>query len=139
MTDVTAARNKSAPVRRQIGPYSRELRRGAIGASLDGRSTDGRFIRDLEAQLTAHVGGSPNIAQRLLIERIVRTAVQLRLLDGKLEAGTWTDLDCRTHGGLVNRQRLLLREIGLEPAIKTGRRRRGVFGVEELLTDGAAA
>jgi hypothetical protein len=101
----------------QLGPYSRSLRRGVIGKSLDGRSEAGRYARDLEAQLTEHVGGKPTITQRLLIDRTVRTALQLRALDDKFDAaGGWTDMDARTHHGLINRQRLLLRELGLKAA-----------------------
>jgi hypothetical protein len=101
-----------------IGPYSRSLRRGVIGTlPLDGRSTEGRYVRDLERQLITHVGGSPTIAQRLLIDRLVRTTIQVNALDEKLLAGVnWTDHDSRTHGGLINRQRLLLRELGFEAA-----------------------
>jgi hypothetical protein len=102
--------------RNLVGPYSRRLRRGAIGDSVDGRSAEGRFIRDLERQLIAHVGGVPTIAQKLLIDRIVKCTMQIDALDRKLADGDWTDHDARTHGGLINRQRLLLREIGLQPA-----------------------
>jgi hypothetical protein len=94
------------------------LRRGVLGTiAVDGRSTAGRYLRDLEAQLIAHCGGSPTITQRLLIERVIRTTVQLNALDEKLSASNaWTDHDNRTHGGLINRQRLLLRELGLKGA-----------------------
>jgi hypothetical protein len=102
--------------RNKIGPYSRRLRRGAIGDMVDGRSTIGRFCRDLEAQLVRHCGGAPSITQRLLIDRLIRTTAQLDALDRKLMNGeAWSDHDSRTHGGLINRQRLLLREIGLQP------------------------
>lgn len=97
-----------------VGPYSKRLRRGSIGCSVDGRSAEGRYIRDLEAQLTAHIGGAPNIALKLLIDRIVKTSMQIDALDAKLASGNWTDTDARTHGGLVNRQRLLLRELGFK-------------------------
>jgi hypothetical protein len=109
---------KTQSDRRKIGPYSRTLRRGVIGTSaIDGRSTAGRYWRDLEAQLIVHCGGAPTITQRLLIERLIRTTVQLNALDEKLLAGDgWTDHDSRTHGGLINRQRLLLRELGLARA-----------------------
>jgi hypothetical protein len=100
----------------QLGPYSKRLRRGSIGCSVDGRSAEGRYIRDLEAQLIAHIGGEPIIAQKLLIDRIVKTSMQVDALDAKLASGNWTDTDARTHGGLVNRQRLLLRELGMKPA-----------------------
>jgi hypothetical protein len=57
------ARNRPDP-----GPYSRQLRRGAIARLADGRSTPGRYIRHLEAKLTAHLGGHPSVAEKLLIE-----------------------------------------------------------------------
>ena len=99
----------------QLGPYSRALRRGSIRDSIDGRSNVGRFIRDLEAQLISHVGGHPTITQQLLIDRLVRCTIQLDQLDDKLLGKNWTDLDSRTYNGLINRQRLLLRELGLQP------------------------
>jgi hypothetical protein len=72
----------------------------------------------MEAQLIAHVGGSPTITQKILIERIVKTSLQLRMLDAKLTEGkAWTDIDARTHAGLINRERLLLREIGLKATV----------------------
>ena len=106
---------------RQVGPYSRVLNRGAIGDYIDGRSTIGRFCRDLEKQLIKHCGGSPSITQKLLIDRVVRATVQLDTLDKKMMSGDgWTDHDSRTHGGLLNRQRLLLRELGRDAAEKRG-------------------
>ncbi len=108
---------KPSENRNKIGPYSRRLRRGAIGDLVDGRSTIGRYVRDLEAQLVRHCGGAPSVTQRLLIDRLIRTTAQLDALDQKLMNGAnWTDHDSRTHGGLINRQRLLLRELGLQPA-----------------------
>jgi hypothetical protein len=55
------------------------LHRGAIGSlgKLDGRSAEGRVVRQLEAELTEHVGGSPSVAQKLLIERIIKMRWQL--------------------------------------------------------------
>jgi hypothetical protein len=99
----------------QFGPYSRKLRRGSIRDSIDGRSNVGRFIRDLESQLVAHVGGHPTITQHLMIDRLIRCTLQLDQLDDKLLGKNWTDLDVRTYGGLINRQRLLARELGLQP------------------------
>lgn len=102
--------------RGRLGPYSAVFRRGAIGASIDGRSTTGRFIRDMEKQLIDHVGGKPTVTQRLLIERIIKVRLQLDLLDDKLTSGEWTPHDSRTYGGLLNAYRLLAREIGIEAA-----------------------
>lgn len=109
-----------AKIRRVTGPYSRVLRRGAIGAMIDGRSTIGRFVRDLEAQLIAHCGRSPSITQKLLIQRVIKTTMQLNALDEKMQGENWTDHDSRTHGGLINRQRLLLRDLGLKGAAERG-------------------
>ena len=106
----------SPRARQPIGPYSRKLRRGAIGASVDGRSAEGRFIRDLERQLVEHVGGEPSITQRLLIDRIIKIRLQLDGLDEKLASGNWTPHDSRTYGGLLNAYRLTARELGLKPA-----------------------
>jgi hypothetical protein len=106
-----------------IGPYSALLRRGIGGGSVDGRTTIGRYLRDLGNQLAKHAGGpdatlnSLPVTTRLLIERIVKTTLQLNALDEKLASGEgWTDHDSRTHGGLINRQRLLLRDIGMKPS-----------------------
>src|SRR3979411_3130483 len=107
---------KTTTGRRRVGPYSRKLQRGAIGDCVDGRSAEGRFIRDLERQLVDHVGGSPSVTQRLLIERIIKIKLQLDGLDGKLTSGDWTAHDQRTYGALLNAQRLCLRELGLGPA-----------------------
>jgi hypothetical protein len=107
---------KSSGDHHRVGPYSRRLHRGAIGDLVDGRSAQGRFIRHLEAELVAHVGGSPSIAQKLLIDRIIKLRLQLDALDDKLAAGTWTPHDQRTYGALLNAHRLSLRELGLRPA-----------------------
>jgi hypothetical protein len=108
--------HNSSSDRHKIGPYSRKLRRGIIADNIDGRSTLGRFCRDLEAQLIAHVGGSPTVTQKLLIQRIIRGTVQLEAFDEKLQSGDFTDQDARNYHGLINRHRLLIREIGIEPA-----------------------
>jgi hypothetical protein len=107
-----------------IGPYSRVVT-GQIGARYtDNRTRLGRKIKTLTAQLVKHAGGegaaldSVPITTRLLIERIVAATIQIEALDAKLAAGEgWTDHDSRTHNGLINRQRLLLREIGMKPTV----------------------
>jgi hypothetical protein len=103
------------------GPYSRVLRRGAIGVAISGRSQLGRLVRDMERQLSDHVGGNPSITQRLLIDRAIKIRLQLDALDKKLAEGAWTAHDGRTYGGLLNAFRLAMRELGLQPASpKTG-------------------
>jgi hypothetical protein len=102
----------------QLGPYSRKLRRGVISDKVDGRSTLGRFCRDLEAQLVAHIGGAPSVTQRMLIERAIKVQIQLDMLDTKLMSGDWTPHDQRTHGALLNALRLTCRELGMKAAPK---------------------
>jgi hypothetical protein len=96
-----------------LAPHCRALRRGVIGDAIDGRSKEGRFLRRCEAELTAHVGGSPSFAQTLLIRRAARAMLRLELLDAKMASGSWTDHDARTFGGLNNALRLALRELGV--------------------------
>jgi hypothetical protein len=106
--------------RSQVRPYSRILDRGAIGSlgKLDGRSAQGRLVRHLEAELVAHIGGNPTIAQRLLIERVIKMRLQLDAFDAKLTKGGWTAHDTRTYGGLANAYRLTIRELD---RVKPGR------------------
>jgi hypothetical protein len=74
--------SRAAAARRgQLGPYSRALDRGAIGFEIDGRSREGRYIRAFEHQLTQHIGGNPNMAQRVIIGRAARVSLHLELMD----------------------------------------------------------
>jgi hypothetical protein len=111
----TATSSANAP---RLGPHCRSLRRGVIGDAIDGRSREGKFLRKCEAELLAQIGGEPSFAQRLLIRRIARAMLKLELFDTKMTAGTWTDHDARTYGGLSNALRLMLRELGINAAPK---------------------
>ena len=117
------ASRRSSP--RKNGPYSRRLKRGAISDAFDGRSTEGRYIRDLEKQLTEHIGGNPTITQKLLIQRIIELRMRLDAFDYKLknEPEKWTGHDDRTYGGCQNAFRLALKDLGhqpYKPEIKSG-------------------
>jgi hypothetical protein len=91
--------------RRTMHPYARILDRHDFGSldRLDRRTHAGRAARDLTAALVQHIGGEPTIAQKLLIERIVKMKLQLDGLGDKLEMGEWT--------ALSNAYRLTLREL----------------------------
>jgi hypothetical protein len=52
----------------KLGPYSK----AAILSKPDGRTKDARLVKSLRAELTAAVGGSPTIAQRILIDQAGR-------------------------------------------------------------------
>ena len=104
---------------RALSSESRLFRRGVLGDRVDGRSREGRFLTKCERELVAQVGGAPSFTQRLLIRRLARGMLRLELLDEKMTAGTWTDHDARTFGGLSNAVRLLARELGVKapPAV----------------------
>ncbi len=100
-----------------VKPHSKALVRGSVGDTIDGRSREGRYLRHCEVELTKHVGGNPSFVQKVLITRAARAMLRLQLLDEKMEAGSWTDHDARTFGGLSNSLRLMLRELGLKAAV----------------------
>ena len=72
--------NRPRRKREIVGPYSRLIDRGALGA-INGSSREGRYLRDYEKRLLAHVGGTPSVTQRALITRASRLALHLELLD----------------------------------------------------------
>ena len=101
----------------RIGPYSSMFTRGVLGGCLDGRSREAKYLRAVEAQLVAHIGGHPSAAQVLLIRRAAQTSLRLSLFDKRLAGGVeWTERDARESHALSNQLRLLLREIGLRAA-----------------------
>jgi hypothetical protein len=112
---ITLRTPENRPLR---GAYSKPLRRRVLG-DIDGRSKEGKFLRTIESDLVEQVGGSPSVAQSLLIRRIARAMLSLEILDLKLASGNWNDCDARTQGGLNNNVRLCLRELGIRaPAAK---------------------
>src|SRR5262245_21149595 len=78
--------------RRKVGPYSR----AHALASVDCRSQIGRYIRDLAAELAAHVGGDPTPAQRVLIKEAAIKSTRLGMLVDKIFSGAALDHDLAT-------------------------------------------
>jgi hypothetical protein len=115
----------------EIGPYSRPHRL----RKLDGRSREARYLRRIESELIAHLGGTErvNAAQRILIERLAVDLLRLELLDGKVATGDLTEADGRIAHALRGSVRLALRDIGLEGATA----HEATIG--ELLENGRAA
>jgi hypothetical protein len=104
--------------RRLAHPYAKALDLHTFGSlgRLDRRTHPGKLARDLGAELIEHIGGSPTVTQRLLIERTIKMNLQLDALDAKLERGQWTANDQRTYGAMNNAVRLALRELeGMRP------------------------
>ena len=102
-----------------LGPHSRVLSRGALGDAIDGRSKEGRFLRQAERELIAALGREPSFGERLLIRRVSRSMLQTELYDQKLSAGnSFTAHDARAFSALGNQIRLGLRDLGLKPQTK---------------------
>jgi hypothetical protein len=92
-----------------FSPYSKVKRR------LDGRTREAQRGRDVIADLTAHLGGSPSVPQRILIQRIAKLLVVIEVLERRLiEKGEVGDLAGRQYLAWVNSIRLLLQVIGIE-------------------------
>ena len=101
----------------RLGVYSRVLERGAVGDAVDGRSREGRFLRQAENELLAQLGKEPSFGERLLIRRIAKSMLQLEMFDDKLSnGGEWTAHDARAFSALSNQVRLGLRDLGLKAA-----------------------
>jgi hypothetical protein len=100
--------------RRRLGPHTREHQ---LIAGVDWRSREGKVLITARAELTAHVGGSPNSVQRVLIERAARLILYIEMMDARaLAEGSMTSHDSRMYLAWVNALRLCLREIGIDQA-----------------------
>ena len=63
---------------KKLGPRSTLLRRGSI----DGRSREGKFLREYEARLLDHVG-DPSPTQAALIRQLAMLALRIELMNLK--------------------------------------------------------
>jgi len=101
--------------KRRVGPFSRAITRGAIGASLNGRSPEGKFLRRVEAELIAQLGHEPSFSERLLLTRAARAALRLEIFDERLAAGgEITTSEGKVYGALNTTLRMAIRELGLK-------------------------
>jgi hypothetical protein len=98
---------------RTIKPYSREL----MIASLDQRTREAGYMRQVRNELTEHVGGKPNAVQRALIERAVILSLRVAQLDRKILAGEeFTIHDSNYSLAWNNALRRTLMALGVEGA-----------------------
>ena len=88
----------------------------------------------LGAEQVEYIGGDPTVAQRLLIERIIKMNLQLDALEAKLERDEWTTNDQRTYGALNNALRLALRELEAMGQRARGKKKKGP-DLDELITE----
>lgn len=82
---------QAAPTLRRIGAYSRHIGVGEV----DGRRREARLMREVVAELTQHVGGSPSPVQKMLIKRAAQLHLRLALMDEA--AGVLSERDGRQY------------------------------------------
>lgn len=95
---------------KHLGPHSRP---GKL-AVIDGRSAEARRMKEVRQELAQHVGGSPSIAQRMLIDRIAALTLRMELMDRKaMQSDGLTEKDTREYLGWNNTVSRMLRQLGL--------------------------
>jgi hypothetical protein len=84
---------------------------------VDGRTREGRYIREYQEMLADHHGGPPTVSQAELIRRASRTALRLELLDARMLAGELSkDQASREYVALNTGLIRILRELGMSKA-----------------------
>src|SRR5215831_5622918 len=104
---------------RPIAPYmhidpggkSRGQKRGIV--RVDGRTVEGRLLKNTRKALLEHLGPNPTIPQLALSERIAWLELRFAVFDRKQIEGTWTKLDNDTHLALIGNLRRLYQTLGL--------------------------
>lgn len=76
-----------------LGPYSRPHSL----AKLDGRRREAKLMQETIRELTEHVGGSPSVVQRRLIQRAAVLALRLAMMDAKAPDGSLSEKDAREY------------------------------------------
>ena len=94
------------------GPYSRP----ESLAHISGRTRQGRILKGVRADLTAHVGGKPSATQRVLIDRAAMLTLRIAMMDGKATDGALSERDGREYLAWTNTLTRLMRQLGLKGA-----------------------
>lgn len=95
-----------------VGPYSRRSRLD----KLDRRTAEARFMRDVRAELTAHVGGNPSATQAAMIDRAAWLRLHLRTMDNRTaENRSMSEPDTRTYLAWTGALRRVMDALG--PAV----------------------
>jgi hypothetical protein len=97
---------------RRLGPYSKP----SALTSIDGRCRIARTVREFAHELSAHVGGNPTPAQRVLIREASVKNAKLGMLVDKILDDEGIDLDMATRCYLAwsNSLRRDLETLGLQ-------------------------
>src|SRR5271168_122277 len=96
----------------RLGPYSREI----VLARPDGRSREGRLLKQVRRALIAQLGGEAKLtpSQRLLVDRCAMLQLRLAVLDGRIVDGSFTGYDNNSYVAFSNGLRRALEALGLE-------------------------
>jgi hypothetical protein len=88
-----------------------------FGVHVDGRSRAAMAMRRFHADLVAHVGGNPSVAQRALITSLCQVRLRLLALDQSFATkGHMTETESKHYRGWTQTFHSGLRELGLEAA-----------------------
>jgi hypothetical protein len=79
--------------------------------TLDGRRREAERIKEIKAEMTAHLGGNPTAPQKLLIDRLAVDLVPLEALDARMALGEVSEHDTRVARALRGSVRLCLRDL----------------------------
>ena len=104
------------PAHARLISRSRSLSRGAVGDAVDGRSRQGRFLRQVERELFDELGGAPSFAQAVLVRRVARAMFELEAIEAAMGAGNAAGAPSaamQTFLALNDQVRLGLRDLGL--------------------------
>jgi hypothetical protein len=104
---------------RPISPYSRP----AVLAKLDQRTKEARLVREMRAELIAHVGGAPSATQRALIDQAVSLKLHIALMDRRAaeNGGAMGEAAGRQYLAWANAFSRLLRQLGTKAAAQRPR------------------
>jgi hypothetical protein len=106
----------SAPCPRKRRDTAKALAR-QFGITVDGRSRAARALLRFRADLVAHVGGKPSVAQEALIQSVCQLRLRLLALDQSFaQRGTMTETESRHYRGWVSSYHAALRDLGLDAA-----------------------
>jgi hypothetical protein len=86
-------------------------------AKRDGRTAPAKLLAATKARLFEHVGGSPSIAQQMLIDRAAELNIRISALDCQFAAtGTQKESDAATYLALVATLSVMLANLGPQAA-----------------------
>ena len=115
----TAAAPDSKPKRTRKA--ARKLNRRPAHTALDGRTWEYLLLQRTRADLAQHLGGSPSIAQRVLIERAAWLVVYLAQQDAKAKTGElMSEHAARQYLAWTNALTRLMRQLGLQGKAQRG-------------------